>query len=165
MAELPNNSAAFKTDEICDDPKIAHFKEMQQAKFKQHARLNSIAETSRFIAGPMFAIGASTLIAALVGTTAMAAAMPVAITLLSVAGAALATAVVSSYKASRIWTDGQFNNYEISAKSTAHHMVQEMKASGLEVVHHEESRRGDGKSWQEYISTRAARLGETQARQ
>ncbi len=165
MAELPNNTPALKTDEICDDPKIAHFKEMQQEKFARHARLSSIAEASRFIAGPMLAIGISTLITAIAGTgTALVIPMAVPIALLAVGATALATSVASSYKASRIWTDGQFNNYEISAKSTAHHMVQEMKASGLEVVHHEESRSGDGKNWQEYVSTRAAKLGEAQVR-
>ncbi len=163
MAELPKNIAGVTTDEICDDPQIAHFKEMQQEKFKKHAQLESISESAKAVTGPLFAIGISTLIAVLGTATIIPIAVPIA--MLAAGAASLTTAVITNYKAREIWADGQFNNYEISAKSTAHHMVQEMKASGLEVVHHEESRRSDGKNWQEYISTRAAKLGETQARQ
>ncbi len=166
MAELPSSTPVIQPDEICDDPQIAHFKDVQQAKFKRHAQLSSIAEAARFVAGPMFAIGASTLITALAGAgTALAIPMAIPVALLAIATVALGTSIASTYRASRIWTDGQFNNVEIGAKSMAHHMVQEMQANGLEVVHHEEARRSDGKNWQEYISTRAAKMGEGQARQ
>lgn len=119
-------------------------------KFDRHAQLASIADISKFVAGPMFAIGASALIAFFTGAAAtMSVAVP--ITLLAVAGAALATGVVASYKASRMWSDGQFNNYEISAKSTAHHIVQELQTAQTSAVTHHHAR-SDGKTWQEFVS-------------
>lgn len=134
MAEIKN----IQTDEICDDPKIAHLKKKQMGKFKSHALLGSIADSCKFIAGPMFAIGISTLI---VGTVATS----VSVALLAVAALSLAIGVGSSYAASNIWVDGQFDNYEITAKSTAHHLVQEIKSNNLCLT--ENKSRTDGKSW------------------
>lgn len=136
----------IKTDEICDDPHIAHLKQVQQEKFKRHATLSSIGDAAKFIAGPMFAIGISTLITVMAGVSAIPLAVPLA--LLGFAAAALTVGVGSSYAATRIWTDGQFNNCEISAKSTAHHMIEELKNMGAEQAVPTDNR------WQEYVSSR-----------
>lgn len=155
----------IKTDEICDDPQIAYFKQKQLNKLKGNSLLNSIADTFKFMAGvlttvamaviiPEFAkaAGASGFMAGVATVSSMGAALLIA------AAATTLIAVASSYKASRIWHDGQFNNYEISAKSTAHHIVQELKANNTCLT--EGQSRADGKSWTQYNDTRKAAIAQ-----
>jgi hypothetical protein len=142
----------IKTDEICDDPHIAELKAKQMKKFRWHSMLGSIAETFKFLAVIFTAVGTSAAIrpfAEMLGSSGLIAAfgaIPVSgVLFLGMAAVATAVAIAATYKATNIWTDGQFNNYEISAKSTAHHMVQEIEAHNLCLT--ENKGRADGKSW------------------
>lgn len=144
---MTENSTPPVTDDICTDPQIAYLKQKQMQKFRRHSFLSSIADSCKFVVGPLIAVGMSTLI---IGSVAPA----VSISLLAAAATFLITGVATSYAAARIWHDGQFNNYEISAKSTAHHMVQEIKANNMCFV--KEAGRADGKSWCETVAAKKA---------
>lgn len=137
------------TDEVCTDPHIAHLKQTQMQKFKRHSLLVSIGDSCKFVAGPMFGIGIG---AAISGGTVVAA-LP--LVLLGAALGFLLVGISNTYAASRIWNDGQFNNYEISAQSTAHHIVQEIKENNMCFVK-EAPVRADGKNWQQVIKEQQA---------
>ncbi len=132
-------------DEVCTDPHIAHLKRVQMQKFKRHSFLSSIADSCKFVVGPLIAVGMSTFIIGSVAST-------VSVSLLVAAGVFLLGGVTASYAAARIWNDGQFNNYEISAQSTAHHIVQEIQANNICMT----TARADGKSWTQAVEAQKA---------
>jgi hypothetical protein len=134
-------------DEICTDPEIAHLKQTMLKRLRRNSLLSSIGDTCKFIAGPMFGIGIGAAIS--IGT--VAATLPLA--LLGAAMAFLVIGVTSSYSASRIWQAGQFDNYEITAQSTARHIVQEIKKENSCIA--EQPARTDGKSWTEVVKARS----------
>jgi hypothetical protein len=162
MADAKN----IKTDEICDDPKIAELKEKQMEKFKKHSMLNSIAETTKFLAGVLITVGMAIALPEFVAAVGAGFAGGIGISALGIgliAAAAVATgiAIFASYKATNIWTDGQFNNYEISAKSTAHHLVQEIESHNMCLT--EKSGRTDGKSWCQVAAEKKAAMQQAQS--
>ena len=117
--------------------------------------LTSISDSCKFVAGPLFSIGAGVLITALSATagTAAAALMPLGVGLMAGALGVLAVAVSTGYYASRIWQSGQFDNFELNAQSTARHLVQELKTSRTTMVNeHGQNARSDGKKWVQVVS-------------
>jgi hypothetical protein len=72
-----------------------------------------------------------------------------------IVGAALAAVSIGAdYLASRIWQSKTFDNFELNAQSTAHHMVQELKANGVVIEQPQAPARQEGKSWVQYEEAR-----------
>lgn len=155
MAQQTLNNAP--ADEICTDKEVLQAKQTMMKKMKWSSVLSSISRVATFIGGPLLAgglgVGLTSVITSMsaaggglaLGAAIGAMAAPVVGTL--VAGAAfVALAVGADYAASRMWQAGQFDNLEVNAKSTAHHLVQEMKSNNL-CLEHEQNCRSDGKKW------------------
>lgn len=138
------------SDEIIHDKHALEMKRQIMGKMKWNALLSSVAESCKFVAGPLFGCGVGAALA--VGGLTL---LP--ITLLAVATGFLIAGVASGYASSRIWQSGQFDNFEINAESTARHLVQELKSS--RILHHEEHTqnvRADGKKWAQVVGREAA---------
>ena len=115
-------------------------------KLKWNALLGSIAETSKFVAGPLFGVG----IGAAMAATTLGWTLP--LTLLTVAATFLVVGVAAGYASTRIWQSGQFDNFEINAESTARHLIKELKSSHI-MTHeeHGQNARADGKKWVQVV--------------
>lgn len=141
--------------EIITDKHALNLKHQMMDKLKWNALLTSVSDSCKFVAGPLFSIGAGVLITALTATagTAAAALMPLGVGLMAGAVSILAVAVGTGYAASRIWQSGQFDNFELNAESTARHLVQELKSSRTTLVsEHAMNQRADGKKWVQVVS-------------
>ena len=160
-------------DHIVTDPEVRAVKTKMMNRLRQNSLLNSVSTIGALIGGPLFAAGIMGVASALFGKVAVTAAATTAATTTATTAAASAgmfaaigglpvvamlvvgalfvgISVASAYKASRIWQSKQFDNFEVGAKSTAHHLVQELKANNMCLVNeheHEANRRADGKSW------------------
>lgn len=139
-------------EEIFKDKQVLEVKKKMMNKLKWNSMLLSISDTCKFVAGPMFSIGAGSLITALTVASASAVALPLGIGLMAVAGAMLATAVACGYASSRIWHSGQFDNLEENARSTARHLVEELRQNNMCVIEHEQNKRADGKTWVQAVT-------------
>ncbi len=104
----------------------------QQVNWK--SRLDSIANMTKLITAPLFALGGATFIAA---CTTAAGVMPVwiGVSMLVTATATLATAIYTSSAAEEVGKNitrlNARNQAEFSAERTAHHLVEAMKANNL----------------------------------
>jgi hypothetical protein len=174
-------------EHIVNDPQMRAVKDKMMARLRKNSMLNSVSTIGALIGGPLFAAGimgvASTLFGKAVVATAGTGAVAVAEGAAATGGAAVATgiaaiggwpviamlavgalfvgiSVMATYKASRIWQSKQFDAYEVSAQSTAHHLVQELKGNNMCLV--EEHKRADGKSWGDYLKERAAAAEQSQ---
>lgn len=150
------------TNPLIQDQQVLAAKKDSMGKLKWNAMLNSISQVSAFIGGPLLAGSLPFAIKSVFETVATGATLGAAITGLSlpiigtmaVAAMFIVTSVASSYIASRIWQSKTFDNYEISAQSTARHIVQEIEAHNKCVAEKQEPTRADGKTWQQYEQTR-----------
>lgn len=138
-----NASSAEVSDEIIHDKSAIQMKHKVMEKMKWNALLTSVAETCKFVAGPLAGIGIGGLMAS------SAFAIPV----LLVAATLLTVGVASGYASARIWQSGQFDNFELNAESTARHLVQELKTSRMVISEeHAQNTRADGKKWVQVVS-------------
>ncbi len=135
--------SAEVSDEIIHDKFALETKHKVMDKMKLNALLGSIAESSKFMAGPLVGIG-------LGGVMASAA---FAVPVLIAAAVFLTVGVVAGYASARIWQSGQFDNFELNAQSTARHLVQELKTSRMMISNeHGQNARSDGKKWVQVVS-------------
>ena len=159
-------SPANDNEELITDPRALAIKQQMMARLKRNALLNSVAESCKFIAGPLFAMGATfaimawskIAIGAAATTGAAVAAAPVATVatvLLGAAAVMLLTGVTCGYMASRIWQGNAIDTAEMNAKSTARHLAKELQTNVNMAQDPDAPRRADGKSWQEYAQGRA----------
>ena len=154
-----------QAEDIIKDAKMLSTKKKVMGSLRWNSVLNSVSKAAALIAGPLIA---SALVAGLPATlgamtnfslagigSALAAgfSMPIAMTL--AVGAVFAVAAIGAdYAASRIWQSKQFDNYEITAQSTAKHLVEEIKSHNMCMTEHEVTSRADGKSWSQYVDDR-----------
>jgi hypothetical protein len=148
MANAPQNTAQSPAcddaSEMFHDKRVLADKHKVMDHMKWNALLGSIAESCKFVAGPLFGVGIGAAMAAGVIT-------PLAIGLLGAAVAFLVVGVASGFTATRIWQSGQFDNFELNAQSTARHLVQELKSEKM-CMTYEQNCRADGKKWVQVTS-------------
>ncbi len=93
--------------------------------------------------------------AAIAGLTASTAGVA-GLILLAAAAVATGVAVASHYIASRSFQSANFGALEINAKHTAQYLANEIKQSSQCLANeHDQAKRADGKSWQQYHADRA----------
>ena len=170
-------------EEVISDPIALSTKKKVMRSLRVNSVLNSVSKVAAFVGGPLlagslpFAIksifeimaGASAITASAPGFLSAvgaffgaSASLPI-IGTMAIAALAIGIAVATDYAASRIWQSKQFDNYEFSAESTAHHLVREIQANNM-CITTENKGRADGKTWVQYDTARkAAAAGQTQS--
>lgn len=152
------------SQEIITDGRALSIKKKMMKSLRWNSILGSVSQVATFIGGPLMAAGLTAAAMAFMGTVAQTGSLAAAISGITLAsigglttvgilatGALFVTAAVgSNYLASRIWQSRMFDNYEISAVSTAKHMVEEIKSNNMCFVK-EEPARTDGKSWAQFV--------------
>lgn len=141
IPQIPNPAA---DPELFADKKILDDKRRVMNHMKWSALLGSIADSCKYVAGPLFGVGIGAALAA-------SAITPLAIGLLVAAMGFLTVGVTSGFAATRIGQSGQFDNLELNAQSTARHLVQELKAEKM-CMTYEQNCRADGKKWVQVTS-------------
>ena len=137
---------ASSPEELIKDRETLAVKDNLMAKMKQGTLYSSISTVAMFVAGPLMAIGAS-LALATGGTSMMA-----GLALLGFAATALAVGVTTSYLSSRVWQGSNFDTFEMNARSTAKHLVEQLKENNLCLTsEHEQNCRADGKQWAQVV--------------
>jgi hypothetical protein len=137
--------------EIITDKHALNLKHQMMDKLKWNALLGSVAETCKFMAGPLTGFGLAGLMAV----------QPFAIPVLIAAAVSLAVGVAAGYASTRIWQSGQFDNFELNAESTARHLVQELKTSRTTLVEeHGMNQRADGKKWVQVVNKDQQAIGQ-----
>ena len=161
---LPHIHNPLADEDIVKDTAVLTSKKKVMGSLRWNSLLNGISTIGALIGGPLFAAGimgaANALFVegAAVGTGFAAAigGMPV-VAMLGVGALFVGVAVASTYAASRIWQSKQFDNFEINAESTAHHLVKELKANDMCLTdEHATPARADGKTWQQTVIERRA---------
>ena len=175
LSQQPNPHSG----EVIQDDETLGVKNKVMGHLRTSAVLASVSRVCSFIGAPLFAgsgamaIGAAvTAVSSGTGTagflTALgtaaggaAAGAAAAIPVLGVLAAGIAflgIAVAADYVSSRIWQGSNFDNLELNARSTAHHLVQEIKANNICIQPEkaQESARSDGKSWAASVQERRA---------
>ena len=155
-------------EEILDDKAALAAKSKVMRTLRWNSILNSVSTIGALIGGPLLAAGVMGMAQALfgaagatgaaataVGTFAAIGGFPV-VALLGVGALFVGVSVASSFVASRIWQSKNFDTYEVTAKSTAKHMVEELKGNHLCVAVNEAElpKRADGKTWRQYAQER-----------
>ena len=145
-----NASVHSDPDHICSDDCVLHAKAALLQDMKQATLLSSISDAAKFVAGPLFAIGASSLILSTTGPLT-------GLLLLAVAATTLAVGIATGYEAGRIFQGSNIDTLELNAQSTAHHLVKELegrdKPAALLI---DQPKRPDGKTWQEAVTASPA---------
>lgn len=149
-------------EQIVKDPEILAVKDKMMRKLRKNSLLTSVSTIGALIGGPLFAAGIMGVATALFSAGAATATglaviggLPV-LAMLGVGALFVGISVGAAYKASRIWQSKQFDNFEVGAQSTAHHLVQELKANNMCLVEEHKTARADGKSWEQYMKERSA---------
>lgn len=162
MAELHHNQPA---EEICTDPYAAEAKKGMLQRMRWSSVLGSIGTVCTFIGGPLVAAGMVGLFKS-IGSTAAAEGGSV---LFSVAGLGIGAvtagmlsagalfasiAVVANYASTRIAQGHYIDQFEMNAKSTAKHLVEEIKKESMCLTTTPESpARTDNRNWVERIES------------
>jgi membrane protein implicated in regulation of membrane protease activity len=148
------------TNEMIRDARVLAAKKENMGKLRWSSILSSISTVGAVVGGPLMAAGVIGLASYFFGGATAAATgiasmgmFPIVATLV-VGALFVGMSVASAYAASRIWQSKQFDNFEINAQSTAHHLVQELKANDM-CIEQEKSTRADGKSWSQYAKERS----------
>jgi hypothetical protein len=162
MALAPAYNSNSPAAGLIGDNETLEVKRQLLDNLKANSLLTSISKATTFLAGVMLAAGMAIIgtalkdvaVGASLPTVIAAVSNPVGLSFLGVAIAATAIAVVTDYKASRIWQGGNFDNLEMNARSTAKHLVEQLKENNLCLTkprEHEQNQRADGKQWSQVV--------------
>lgn len=157
MAETPKSMCSnVALDGVIDSEHSRAVKSDMMNRLKWNALFHSVSDSAKFIASPLFAMGATILIVGSVGGVAVP--IWVGVSILGAAAASLVVGVTTGFFADRIWQEHSVNVSEMNAKSTAKCLVNELKANNLCLTQEEKPCRNDGKSWQQFTAERDAQL-------
>ncbi|MFW0776916.1 MAG: hypothetical protein ACN2B6_04265 [Rickettsiales bacterium] len=146
---------------ISDEDAIANKSKIMKT-LRWSSGLSSISTVAALVGGPLVAAGVMSVANAVLGTAEVATAGALAgiggvpaVAMLGVGALFVGASVASHYMASRIYQSKNFDNLEVTAKSTAKHIAEEMQkvqqplAVNVEVGH--DNQRADGKKWTQVI--------------
>lgn len=133
--------------DICDDEQVKAARAQTMEKMKWGPMIGSVSRAAAMIGGPLFGTG-------LMGILVLSKADPTLFMPLAIAatiGAALSLgAIALDYVGTRWSQSAGLDQTEVGAKSTARHLVQELKSNNmcfLKTQECEAPARADGKSW------------------
>ncbi len=144
---------------VSDEDALANKSKIMKT-LRWSSALSSISTVLTIVGGPLVAAGAVGAAnayftgASVAGFAGAIGGLPV-LALLGVGAAFVGAAAISTYMASRIYQSKNFDNLEVTAKSTAKHIAEEMQkvqqplAVNVEVGH--DNQRADGKKWTQVI--------------
>ena len=144
MTTTTTNTAIIDTkDDLYTDKELKSSRDRAMEHMRHGPRLQAISRFILMIGGPILTAGVIGLIG-IGGAAAAGGGIAIAATII---GAALtAIGMYTDYNSSRHYQSGYLDQVEVGAKSTARHLVQELKAQNIS-MNFEQNQRQDGMSW------------------